>query len=84
MDKRRKERVKESYRSQSDADGIDDEGAVEVLQDDSAAVFSNADGLYKLCQVIADQDDIGTLASDIRTGAHGHAPRWLRSAQAHR
>jgi RHS repeat-associated protein len=69
----REEGVEVSGGSEADADGIDDEGAVEVLQNNGPAVVGDADGFHELHQVVANEDDVGAFAGNIGSGAHGNA-----------
>jgi hypothetical protein len=62
----RQKRVEKASRSQGDADGIDDQCDVEVLKDNPAAVARDANGIDEFGQVVADQNDIGTLSRHIR------------------
>src|ERR1035441_6273670 len=73
MNKCRQQWIEETSRCQADADGIDDQGAVEVLHDDSPAVSSYANGFNEVCQVIADKNHIRTFAGDIGSRTHGNA-----------
>src|SRR5579863_2614204 len=57
VDQRRQKGVEKARRCQANADGIDNQRAVEILQDDAPAVARDADSIYKLCQIIADQND---------------------------
>jgi hypothetical protein len=41
--------------AKSDADGIDDEGSIEVLKDDPSAVSCNTHGFYKPGQIVTDK-----------------------------
>ncbi len=51
--------------------------SVEVLQNDSPAIPGDANSLYKLAQVIADQHHICALAGQIRSCSHRNADRSL-------
>jgi len=70
VDKRRKERVQYARCRQSNPDGIDDQGAPEVLKDYSATVARDSHGLDKLVQVVSDQYYVGALTSHVRSGTH--------------
>ena len=58
---------------QADADGIDNQRTVEILQDNSAAAPGHANGFNELHEVVADQDNIGAFTGDICSGTHGDA-----------
>ena len=72
MDERRKERVQEARGCQSNPNGIDDYGALEVLKDYSSTVARDAHGLDELVQVVSDQHNIGALTGHIRSSAQSN------------
>ena len=75
VDKRCQQRIQQLNCSQADADGVHDESAVEVLEDNSPAVPGDADGFDELHQVIADQHNIGAFTGNICAGSHGDTDR---------
>src|ERR1035438_497034 len=68
-------RVEITGRGKADADGIDDQRAVEILQNDAAAASCHTNGFNELHEVVADQHHICTFAGDIRSRTHGYANR---------
>ena len=73
MDERRQQRIEITGCGQADADRIDNQRAVEILQDNSAATFCHANGFNELHEVVADQHHIRAFAGDIGSRTHGHA-----------
>jgi K+-sensing histidine kinase KdpD len=69
MDKRYQQRVEKSHRSQTNAGGIDDKGAIEVLQDDMAAVSRHLERLHELRQIIAKSAQHLQIATQILSGS---------------
>src|ERR1700723_924042 len=63
-------RVEKASRGQADADGIDNQSTVEVLQDDPPAVARDANSINEFGEIVADQNHIGAFPSDIRSGPH--------------
>ena len=73
VDKRCKQRIQQTNRSQADADDVHDESAVEVLEDNSPAVPGNADGFDELHQIITNQHNIGAFTGNVGTRSHRDA-----------
>jgi hypothetical protein len=67
MNKSGEQRVEQPKRRHQHANAIYDEGAIKVLQDNPAALSSNAERLDKLGQVVPDKHDIAGFSGDIRS-----------------
>ena len=66
-----RQRIELARCGQADTDGVDDEGAVEILENNAAAVSGDANSFDEFHQVVADQHYIRALAGDIGSGNHG-------------
>ena len=77
MNERSQQWIEKSSRCQPNADGIDDQGAVKVLEDDGSAAPGDADRLHELLKIVANQDHVGAFAGDVGSASHGHADRGI-------
>ena len=69
MDECREEWIEHHSRRHADGDGIYNQCAVEVLEDDGPVSPGNANRLYEFLKVVSNQD-VCAFASDIRARAH--------------
>ena len=73
MDKGCKQWIQHSSRGQTDADRIDDQGAVEILENNRPAIPGYANSFNEFHEVIANQDYISAFAGHIGSCAHSDA-----------
>ena len=73
MNERRQQRIEKPNCCQPNADSINNQRAIKVLEYDGAATPGDADGFHELLKVVANQNHVGAFAGDVRSASHGHA-----------
>jgi hypothetical protein len=73
MDKGCKKRIQQPCSRKTNADCVDDQHSVEILENNPPAAPGHANSLNEFHEVIANQNYIRALAGDIGSRAHGYA-----------
>jgi hypothetical protein len=73
MDASSEQRIEESEGSKHDAEGVDADGAGEVLPDDAPCPSGDGERFDEALEIVAEQHHIGALLRHVGAGPHGHA-----------
>src|SRR6266853_2018312 len=73
MDLDRRDGADDAHKCQSDPRNVYQNCPGDVLPNDTAGPAGDAEGFDKTCKVVAEENDVGALASDCGTGTHCYA-----------